>query len=44
MIDDDYYRNIMNEYKDKKFYISTDGTWEETKWLWEEFDIINEWQ
>ena len=43
MIDDNYYRNIMREYKDKKFYISTDGTWEETKWLWEEFDIINEW-
>jgi len=42
MIDDDYYRTTMNEYKDKKFYISTDGTWEETKWLWEEFDVIND--
>jgi len=42
IIDDNYYRNIMSEYKDKKFYISTDGTWEEVKWLWEEFDVIND--
>ena len=42
IIDDNYYRNIMNEYKDKKFYISTDGSWEEVKWLWEEFDVIND--
>ena len=42
MVYDDYYRTTMNEYKDKKFYISTDGSWEEAKWLWEEFDVIND--
>tara|TARA_X000001382_G_scaffold7943_2_gene5817 strand:- start:758 stop:1534 length:777 start_codon:yes stop_codon:yes gene_type:complete len=44
IVEDDYYRRIMNRYKGKKFYISTDGEWDEVKWLWDEYDIINKWK
>ena len=44
IIPNDYYRKTMNKYKDKKFYISTDCKWNQVKWLWDEYNIINKWK
>lgn len=41
IISDNHYREVMSKYKDKRFYISTDGSWDEVKFLYDEFDIIN---
>lgn len=41
IIPDNHYREVMSKYKDKKFYISTDGSWDEVKFLYDEFNIIN---
>ena len=41
IIPDNHYREVMSKYKGKRFYISTDGSWDEVKFLYDEFDIIN---